>query len=276
MSKPWKEIIEELDTEQLKKLALKQREEIDELNRLLTLYKEVSVHQTRLASMGEMCGGIAHEINNPLTIINGSLFLLERQFLKKEIKPETIAGHFERIHETIAHISNVVVNMRAMVVKCDNLEKQVIKISDLFSKSLIFCEAKFKNRSIKIESICDEDLSLHCQPTQIAQVLLNLYSNSFHAIKNLEVERWISIKAWSENNLIYIRVTDSGNGIDNEHAKNIFTPYYTTKSIDEGTGVGLSIAKKIVEEHQGTLEYKLFKGNTCFEMSFPFPLERKF
>jgi C4-dicarboxylate-specific signal transduction histidine kinase len=275
VSKPWKEIIEELDSEQLKKLALKQREEIDELNRLLTLYKEVSVHQTRLATMGEMCGGIAHEINNPLTIINGSLFLLERQFQKKEIRPETIASHFERIHETVAHISSVVVNMRAMVVKCDNLEKQVIKISDLFSKSLIFCEAKFKNRSIKIESICDEDLSLHCQPTQITQVLLNLYSNSFHGIKDLEIERWLSIKAWSENQLIFIRVIDSGNGIDIEHAKNIFTPYYTTKSIDEGTGVGLSISKKIVEEHQGTIEYKLLEGNTCFEMSFPFPLEKK-
>ncbi|MBT3984268.1 MAG: GHKL domain-containing protein [Bacteriovoracaceae bacterium] len=275
MSKPWKEIIEELDQEQLKKLALKQRDEIDELARLLTLYKEVSVHQTRLATMGEMCGGIAHEINNPLTIINGSLFLLERQFQKKDARPEVIAGHFERIHETVSHISSVVVNMRAMVVKCEGTAKQVVKINDLFCKSLIFCETKFKNRSIKLESICQQGLSINCQPTQITQVLLNLFSNSFHAIKDLEIERWISIKAWSENNLIYIRVIDSGNGIDNEHVKSIFTPYYTTKSIDEGTGVGLSISKKIVEEHQGTLEYKLVDGNTCFEMSFPFPLEKK-
>ena len=121
-------------------------------------------------------------------------------------------------------------------------------------------------RDFKRAKDCEQ--IVHCRPTQIVQVLVNLLNNSFDAIVH-QSDPWVSIKVVQEKNKVLIYITDSGPGIAEEVAKHMMEPFYTTKEMGKGTGLGLSISKNLIELNHGQLVYNKNSSHTEFivEMS---------
>jgi two-component system NtrC family sensor kinase len=116
------------------------------------------------------------------------------------------------------------------------------------------------------------DIFLECRETQIEQVFVNLLSNAVDAISSLE-DKWIRFEVNTVDDSVMITITDSGKGIETTTLEKIFSPFFTTKSVNFGTGLGLSISRKIVEIHHGSLTYDADSINTRFKILIP--IERK-
>ncbi|OFZ25546.1 MAG: hypothetical protein A2381_17490 [Bdellovibrionales bacterium RIFOXYB1_FULL_37_110] len=228
------------------------------------------ISSSKLASLGEMASGVAHEINNPLAIINGySKILLNAAKRQDENIQELMLQLLPQIDLTVGRISKIVQGLQSFSRdgSRDKLEYKILR--DIVTKTLTFCQEKFNNCAIKIEiNINPENLPVYCSETQFSQVFLNLFNNAFSAIKNLE-EKWIRIDCFIDNNQVIIKFTDSGKGIPADIQDKIMQPFFTTKNPNEGTGLGLSISSTIIEKHGGKLFYQNESSNTTFEIHLP-------
>ena len=228
------------------------------------------ISSSKLASLGEMASGVAHEINNPLAIINGySKILLNAAKRQDDNIQELMLQLLPQIDLTVGRISKIVQGLQSFSRdgSKDKLEYKILQ--EVISKTLTFCQEKFNHCAIKIEvDIKPENLQIYCSETQLSQVFLNLFNNSYGAIKNFE-EKWIKVNCFIENNLAVIRFIDSGKGIPAEIQDKIMQPFFTTKNPNEGTGLGLSISSTIVEKHGGKLFYQNESPNTTFEIHLP-------
>jgi len=113
-----------------------------------------------------------------------------------------------------------------------------------------------------------DDILLNCRHIQISQILLNLIVNSVDAVKKLD-QRWIKLFVFTEDEKVVFLLSDSGAGISEEVIANIFKPFYTTKEIGAGTGLGMSVSKQIAMAHSGNLSYQEINGNTGFRLELP-------
>jgi signal transduction histidine kinase len=229
-----------------------------------------SIESARLASLGEMAGGIAHEINNPLTII--SLITQQQRDLidKDKFHLHDIREAFTKIDTTTFRIAKIIQGLRKFSREGgkDPLEKA--SLNAIIDSSLTLCHEKFKQHQIQVHwTPLEQDYTLLCRPVQISQVFLNLLSNAFDAIQDLP-EKWIEIQVREVDNHVEIRVIDSGHGIDASLKEKIFQPFFTLKGLGKGTGLGLSISKGIIEGHQG----KIFVDSTSSHTSFAIQLPR--
>ncbi|MCY4644070.1 MAG: ATP-binding protein [Bacteriovoracales bacterium] len=237
---------------------LKEKEEIIEGQRAQL------IQSTQLASLGEMAGGIAHEINNPVTIMDGQIRRLKDYLLDDAIDRKERLELLRKIGENLKRVTNIVSGIRKISRKGDGDKLVLLKVKEILESLKNLCNEKFKNRQIPIKfPEIDEKLTVMARETQLLQVLVNLVTNSSDAIENLD-EKWIEIKVEKNNDKVLFRIIDSGLGIDLDVVKKIFNPFFTTKDIGKGTGIGLSISKKMMEGQKGDLRYELYKGHTSF------------
>jgi C4-dicarboxylate-specific signal transduction histidine kinase len=131
------------------------------------------------------------------------------------------------------------------------------------------CREKFAYAGIDV-GVPEDDLEIEvkCVPEQIGQVLLNLLSNSYDAVKSLET-KWVKIEIERSGEFVVLRVTDSGSGISEAIQKKLMQPFFTTKTVGQGTGIGLSISRGIAEKHGGSLEYDPASQQTSFRLKLP-------
>ena len=134
--------------------------------------------------------------------------------------------------------------------------------------TLELCNERLKNEAIKLRISYNADVEIRCRDSQIAQVLMNLISNALDAIEKLP-EKWIDISVSATRSTVRFAITDSGKGIPPTIAEKIMQPFYSTKEAGKGIGLGLSISKGIVEEHNGTLKYDDSALNTRFVLDLP-------
>ena len=231
----------------------------------LNLQRQKLITSAKMSTLGEMASGIAHEINNPLTIIAGTCLLL-----KRDLGNNKIVNEIEKIESTVHRISKIIKGLQSF---SRNGEKDIFEqtpISRLISEALDLSCKRFENHKIKVDVNFNnlEDVHLEVRPTQIIQVLLNLLGNAFDAIENSS-EKWVEISVQKYNSRIIISVTDSGSGISDEVAVKIMNPFFTTKEVGKGTGLGLSISKGIMEDNGGKLSYDNSAKNTRFVIEFP-------
>lgn len=222
-----------------------------------------SLHTAKLASLGEMSAGIAHEINNPLAVIAGNLPLLKKFRTDEEkfgLKLESLARAAIRIEKIVKGLKKF---SRTSVGNDFKLES----ITNIVSEVLTITEAKVKRHTVDISTEIAPDLYIHCDEVEIEQVLVNLINNGVDAIKTNDV-RWVKLKAFAENDMVVIHVIDSGNGISEELENKMFQPFFTTKIVGEGTGLGLSISKGILDNHRAQFSINRTYKNTCFEIKF--------
>lgn len=223
----------------------------------------------KMASLGEMASGIAHEINNPVSIISGKVRLLIQTIKQNNFSKEQALTELDKINQTASRITKIVKGMRSYSRNVVEDPMTPVNISALIENVLSLSGERLKNNQIQIRvSVPEEEVILHCHETQMMQVLLNLIGNSYDAIIHLD-EKWIEIELSSKDSSVEIAVTDSGTGIPEEIAKKIMQPFYTTKEVGQGTGLGLSISKGIIEAHKGKIWYDSESRNTRFIIRLP-------
>ncbi len=230
--------------------------------------RSLSIQQAKMATLGKMASGMAHEINNPLAIIKAKLDLMLFKMNQTGMTQDLIQKELEKINSTSDRISQIVHGLKAFSRNSQSDPKQSTPVKKIISDTLALCAEKIKIDSIDLKVEGDLDLSILCRPSQIAQVLLNLIGNSYDAISPLS-EKWIVINSKSENGWLNLSVTDSGPEISKEIVDQMMEPFFTTKEVGQGTGLGLSISSGIIEEHGGSLEYDRKSGHTRFTISLP-------
>ncbi len=223
---------------------------------------------SKMATLGEMAAGIAHEINNPLAIIQGKAWLLKKQVDENQIDPITFSAGLHAIHETTARISKIIHGLKTFARHADKDLFLETTISSIIDDSLELCREKFKNHKIPIRLSGKRPYVLQCRGVQISQVFLNILSNAFDAIQGT-IDPWVEIQITELESGIEVSFTDSGKGIPQALQEKIFQPFFTTKEIGKGTGLGLSITKGIVESHGGEFFYDKSCINTKFVMRLP-------
>lgn len=247
----------------------------------LKLAQSQLIQSEKMASVGVLTAGIAHELNNPINFVSGNVnplrrdledvFSLIRKYdeiietrelgkefgdvnaLKDQIDYafliQEITNLLEGIREGANRSSQIVKGLRSFS-RLDEEQCQIYDIHEGIESSLILLHNKTKNR-ITIHKDFDDFKDLECYPSKLNQVLMNILTNSIQAIDG---EGDIYIQTVSSDIGFKIIIKDNGRGMDPEVKKHIFEPFYTTKEVGKGTGLGLSISFGIIEEHNGHID----------------------
>ncbi len=244
---------------------------VEERTRELEGSRMRATESARLASLGEMASGIAHEINNPLAIIKASAEQLVLIGSADANQNATVKKVAERINRVSDRIAKIILGLRtfAREGKADPFEKT--SIETVVSETLEFCFSRFKNNGIElVVHPMTSDLVVHGRSVQMSQVLLNLLNNAHDAILSAKVKSpKIDIMARRLGDHVEIHVIDNGAGIPSDVRTRIMQPFFTTKEVGKGTGLGLSISRSIMEDHNGQLVLAEDILPTRFIMRFP-------
>jgi C4-dicarboxylate-specific signal transduction histidine kinase len=233
------------------------------------------INSSRLAILGEMAGGIAHEINSPLATMKLLVSLIKKeQSLELSDQPATLneqklLQRIETLNKTIDRVASIIRNLKAFAREgdCDPFLPE--NLNQIITDTLLLCNEKIKLNNISlIISNPFPELIITCRAIQIEQILLNIINNSFDAIKNFEI-KWIKIDIEKTNETVKIIISDCGPGISKDIADKIFNPFFTTKEHSEGTGLGLSVSLGIVKSHKGKLYINPHSQNTSFIIELP-------
>jgi C4-dicarboxylate-specific signal transduction histidine kinase len=226
--------------------------------------KKHGFQNAKLASLGEMASGIAHEINNPLAVIHSRTLQLKRQIDRNQYDPEAFKENLQKINITVDRIAKIIRGLKSFSRNADEDEFVAVPMSTIIENTLELCSEKFRNRNVLLKVDPIPDITIDCRESQLVQVLLNLLMNGFDAVENLE-DRWVHISfKLVKKGAVSILVTDSGTGIPEAIAQNIMQPFYTTKEVGKGTGLGLSISKGIINNHRG----EIYLDRKCMQTRF--------
>jgi PAS domain S-box-containing protein len=226
------------------------------------------VQSEKLAAVGQLVSGVAHELNNPLTSIAGlSEFLLEQKELGKKDR-----GHLQVIQEQAERAGRIVRNLLTFARK-GSAERVPVDLNDVIRRTLSLTAYDLKLQDITVERELSGALpDVFGDRHGLQQVVLNLLTNAAHAVAEnpRERPRQITVSTWFDGQ-VHLRVADTGPGISDEVAQSVFTPFFTTKEPGKGTGLGLSITYSIVESHGGqiALEPRGPRGGAAFRVDLP-------
>jgi signal transduction histidine kinase len=217
----------------------------------------------RLTILGEITAGIAHELNTPLANILGFTELLKERYKEDEIGSEDL----DKVINSAIYSREVV--KKLMFFSCEMPQQMTsININLIIEESIRLLNPNFKNKNIICNvSFSDDEVYLKVDKIQLTQVIFNLVIN---AIYFSPINGKINIDVEDKSKTVQIKISDEGKGIDAKKAENIFTPFFTTKPVGEGSGLGLSVVHGIIKSHKGTIIHQpnLPKG-TIFVISFP-------
>ncbi len=235
----------------------------------IELERARSISAAKMASLGEMAGGIAHEINTPLAVIHTMAGQLAEMLQEPSIDLASCVEQSGKIEQTALRIARIISGMRTLTYGNEQDGLSTVRISDLVDETLSICSERLASRGILVQVTHESTKhTVECRPSQIAQVLLNLLNNAADALEGMTTP-WVRIESKRVDNSMEIAVTDSGPGLSMKTAKQIFQPFFTTKQVGKGTGLGLSISKSLIEAHHGTLTLDTDCSNTRFVVRIP-------
>lgn len=223
--------------------------------------------KSKMSALGEMASGIAHEINNPLSIIMGNTSVIKILLADEELDRTSMTQSLLKIDDTCVRISKIIIGLKNFSRESSDDPFIPTPVNKIIEDTLGLCRQRILNNNIKLTVDVSEAVILNCNSVQLSQVLMNLIGNSIDAIDSLD-EKWIKIVCTMTESIIHISILDSGTGISPEVFERMLEPFFTTKEIGRGTGLGLSISKGIVEKHGGELQYSLHNGHTKFALTF--------
>lgn len=236
---------------------------------LLDSQKNKLLNSTKMAALGEMASGIAHEINNPLTVILGNATTIKTLNKTKIIDKDMLNKKVEKIEVTVQRISKIISGLKAISRNAESDPMDLVSIKDVVNDSMILCQEKFKRENNELILDFDQsDIFILGRTAQISQVLINLLNNSIDALTGKE-DAWTKIIVERNSGNVNISVLDSGPGIEPDVLEKLMQPFFTTKPVGKGTGLGLSISKGVIEDHKGSFSYDIDCPNTCFTITLP-------
>jgi histidine kinase len=242
------------------------------------------IQASKMATLGEMATGVAHELNQPLSVIKTASNFFMRKLRRKEPIKEDI--HFTMAQEIDSHVqraTKIINHMRQFGRKTDlTLEK--VQINDVLHQAFEIFHQQLKIRGIDVTWDIDASLPrIYADPGRLEQVMINLLINARDAIENrwdsvpeAEANRQIRISTAHKGNKIIIEVSDTGTGLPNYILDKIFEPFFTTKKVGQGTGLGLSISYGIIQECNGQIRAgNNADGGACFIIELPIPVDER-
>ncbi|WP_421763790.1 sensor histidine kinase [Ekhidna sp.] len=223
------------------------------------------IQSEKMASLGVLSAGVAHEINNPLNFIKGGVEILEAGIKEDEkLKFETsqsinvIKEGLNRATIIVNSLNHFSRNTESMTEKCD--------IHEIIENSLIMLQPKLKYKGNVVKDFAKDALVITGNEGKLHQAFLNIIANAEQAI---EKNGNITVRTIKSGKMITVEVEDDGEGISKENLKKISDPFFTTKPVGKGTGLGLSITYKIIEDHSGSIMVSSKKGKgSKFVISF--------
>jgi PAS domain S-box-containing protein len=231
--------------------------------------------KNKMISLGRVAAGIAHEIRNPLTGINSYLYTLND--LCQSESPDL--DDFEMMKQIVDQIQAASNKIESVIKRVMDFSKpgapKMIKtdINQALEEAIELSAVTLRKNGIKIEHSLSPSLpACFADPQLIEQVILNLITNAAKAIETFNGLRIIGVESYSANNTLFIRVSDSGPGIPLDHREKVFDPFFTTK--DDGSGIGLNIAQRIIADHNGSISLDTSKWGGA-EFTIRLPVERR-
>ena len=262
--------IEYLKKEEEKK---KKDEELKDAYEKLKNLQAQLVQSAKLASLGQLSAGVAHEINNPLVGVLNNVQLLKLMLEeKKEIPSDELKEILSSIEEAGLRCKKIVQNMLSFSRASTKAFEQV-SLNDIVENTVGLIENEYKLQNVLIERKLKSEIPLILGDRQLLQqALLDLLNNSLWAIKKKGNSGTITLTTdyEVENKIVVLLISDTGIGIPKENLEHIFEPFFTTKEIGEGTGLGLAIVYDIIKRHAGTVEVESqVNVGTTFRIKFP-------
>jgi two-component system NtrC family sensor kinase len=255
--------------------------ELKELNRRLKETQARLVQNEKMASLGQLVAGIAHEINNPLAFVVNNLFIVENGLagLCPELEPHLSDVALVKLRKArlrlgemkdgLDRVKELVLDLRTFS-RLDEGEFKTVDVVEIIEAVLLLLKHKMNGR-IRVEKHYGPARALHCYAGRFNQVLMNLIANAVDAIAGAGK---IIISTSQTLDFFSISVRDTGGGIAEAIRSKIFDPFFTTKPIGQGTGLGLAISYGIVQDHGGSIEVQSEVGvGTEFVVKIPLDLE---
>jgi PAS domain S-box-containing protein len=236
------------------------------------------IHAGKMATLGEMATGIAHELNQPLSVIKAaSSFCLKKINNNEIIEGKDLYTMLEKIDRNVNRSANIISHMRQFARKSDVVLAEV-QINEVLKRAFDIFSQQLKVRGIDVVWDIDQNLpTIMADPSRLEQVFINLLLNARDAIE----EKWwspetamdikkITLKTKLEEKAVIVEVKDTGIGISDAISDKLFEPFFTTKEVGKGTGLGLSISYGIIKDCHGDIKVTMTEqGETCFRTTFP-------
>lgn len=245
------------------------RDKTEEVNLLSKLEEEKkrSLMNDRLKSLSVLSAGVAHEVNNPLAIILGTIEKINLIYNLDDMDSR-LKEDLEIIERNSLRISGIVKGLKSLSRDSTHDDRKTALMSNILKDAFSMCGGRIKNLGIKAKTNITNDFNLNCRAGEIVQVILNLLNNSIDEI-GTQKGSWIEIQLLTSKSVNIVNVVDSGIGVNEEVMDKIFDPFYTTKEVGEGTGLGLGICADIIKSHGGELFYNRSAEHTTFTIEFP-------
>lgn len=243
-------------------------DEIFEMRAELETQRSKSEFSARLATLGEMAGGIAHEVNNPLAVIIGVTSQVANLLKQPELDVQKISEKVDKISKTSFRISKIIAGLQSFSRQSDKDPFVPVKLKQVLDDTFELCREKFYQNAVPIHVGEVPDVEITVRSVQISQVLINLLNNSFDAIKKLPNPN-INLSFEVTDTDVFIQISDTGPGVPKSIREKIFDPFFTTKEVGQGTGLGLSISRSIMLDHQGDLQLLAHESQTTFRLRLP-------
>lgn len=222
----------------------------------------------KTSAFGKLATRLAHEINNPLAIIKGLCFVVNKKLQKSAVPPAVIQHDLESIDFQANRIKNITSFLQHFANSNPSVPFESTTVQDVIDLALSYSEHSLQKAKIKIELTNASTSELVCRKVIIARSLANLIENSCEAVGE-SPDAWVRIETQEKEEYAEILVRDSGLGISEDHVPFLTDPFFTTKNVSDGRGHGLATAKAAAEEHGGRLFYDSRAQNTTFVLVLP-------
>ena len=238
------------------------------------------IQASKMATLGEMATGVAHELNQPLSVIKtASSFSIKKLNKEEKIAEDTLFNLLNKIDSNVDRAAKIINHMRQFARKSD-LDFEKVQVNELLERAFEIFSQQLKLRGIKVIWELERELpKISADPSRLEQVFINILLNARDAIEerwgqgdNENVDKKIILKTSRERNIIICEICDTGKGVSEMIKDKIFEPFFTTKEVGKGTGLGLSISYGIIKDCGGSIHVTPnMPEGACFIIKFPIP-----
>lgn len=244
-----------------------------EAQKALDEQRALVLNNMKLSALGEMANGMSHEMNTPLATISLMLESLQKRLNTGEVPVQLMKNSLAKIQVSTERVSNIVAALSQFTGEQGEFGFSNVQLDDLLNDTLVLCQGKFKSKGIDLQiTSSGTPYSLYCQPNGIGQVIYNILMNAYDTVANDE-RPWVKLKTEYGKNAVKITISNSGPQIPTDLRDKIFQPFFTTKEVGQGQGLGLSISKGIINTHNGKLWLAQDEVDTSFIIELPLKKE---